>query len=339
MTKPRTSATIKDVARESGVSYSTVSRALNDSPLVNDETKQRVMAVAKRLHYRPNVHAQGLARGRSNMLGFVVPDLRGTLLMEVVEAAEREMAKAGMRALLMHSEWEVETEIAHIGFLRSSHIGGAILCPIGVEEEAPFLRRLLREGYPLVLVDRYFPQIDASHVVCDNLLGGRLAAEHLVERGLRDLVFLCGIAEESITSTRDRLAGFQAVAKAAGLGRDRARVVRFDMQGEAERGFPTIERMLREKRPAGVFAMNDLVAMALYQTMMGCGLSLRDVEVVGFDDARMAPFMPLPWSSVAQPKAEIGRRAAQILIELFAGTPAGPIRESIAPRLVVRDPS
>ena len=93
---------------------------------------KRIRAVAKRLGYSPNVHAQGPARGRSNMLGFIVPDLRGTLLMEVVEGAERALHELGYRAMLFHTEWEYEAEVAHIEFMRASRIGGAILCLVRV---------------------------------------------------------------------------------------------------------------------------------------------------------------------------------------------------------------
>jgi LacI family transcriptional regulator len=336
MSRPRT-ATIKDVARESGVSYSTVSRALNDSPLVNDKTKQRVLSVANRLRYLPNVHAQGLARGRSHMLGVVVPDLRGTLLMEVAEEAERALANAGYRALLCHSQWELKTESEHFEFLRSSHIGGAILCPIGLKDEPALLRRLAREGFAVVLVDRYFPNVEASHVVTDNELGGRLATGLLLERGHREVLCITSTEREEVTSTRDRLAGFRAAAKAAGLSADAAHVLRFNLMEEAPVGFPTLQRLLNEKAARrAVFAVNDVFAMALYQTMAQRGLTLRDIDLVGFDDARMVPFLPLPWSSVAQPKAEMGRRAAEILLEMLEKGTGHIVRESLPPRLIVR---
>ncbi len=333
----RAQATIKDVARGAGVSYSTVSRALSGSPLVNKKTKAKVLAVAERLHYRPNVHAQGLARGRSNMLGFVVPDLRGTLLMEVVEGAERAMHAAGYRTLLFHSEWDFEMQCAHVEFMRSSRIGGAVLCPIGKPEEIKWLRRLQREGFPVVLVDRYFPEVNLSHVVTDNELGARLATQHLLDRGHETLVCLTEPDAIAMTSLRERVAGFRAAARAAGLRGKAVRVVQPDLQGEVAAEFPTLKRLLDETpRPRAVFAINDLFAMALYQTMMHRGLRLRDVDIVGFDDARMAPFMPLPWSSVAQPKAEMGRRAAEILIEMIGRGVKHIVQESLEPRLVVR---
>ncbi|MBN1476912.1 LacI family DNA-binding transcriptional regulator [Candidatus Sumerlaeota bacterium] len=333
----RDSATIKDVAREAGVSYSTVSRALNDSPLVNDRTKRKILTVAKRLNYRPNVHAQGLARGRSHMLGFVVPDLRGTLLMEVVEGAERALAEAGYRALLLHTEWELEIEKEHVEYLRSSRIGGAILCPIGRDEEVPWLRRLAREGFPVVLVDRYFPRLEASHVVTDNVLGGRLATEHLLRREHRSIVCLSDAESHLVTSLADRMQGFRETAGEAGLGPDQAKVVTFDLQSEVPREFPTLRRLLEgSQRPRAIFAVNDIFAMAVYQTMSRMGISSGEIDLVGFDDARMAPFMPLPWSSVAQPKEDIGRRAAQILIEMIDRGSGHIVRESLPPSLIVR---
>lgn len=336
MTLPR-QATIKDVARRAGVSYSTVSRALNNSPLVNAATKAKVLEVAQRLNYSPNPHAQGLARGQSKMLGIVVPDLRGTLLMEVAEAAERTLDKAGFRALLCHSEWNFEVEAAHVDFLRASRVGGAILCPIGVKEEPAWLKRLAREGFPVVLVDRFFPQIEISHVVTDNALGGRLAAQHLLQRGHRQMLCFTVSEAEELSSTRDRLAGFRAAVREAGCPASAVKTVRFHLMRERDQGFPTLHRALDAMpRHQAVFCINDVFAMVLYQTMMARGLTLRDLDLVGFDDARVVPFLELPWSSVAQPKAEMGRRAAEILLEMLEKGPDHVVRESLPPRLVVR---
>jgi len=337
VSRRRVSATIKDVARDSGVSYSTVSRALNDSPLVNDETKAKIMEVAKRLGYSPNVHAQGLARGRSNMLGFMVPDLRGTLLMEVVEGAEKELTERGFRAMLFHSQWDFQTELSHIEFMRSSRIAGAMLCTIGLKDEITLLRRLQREAFPVVLVDRYFPEVRASHVVTDNEHGGRLATEHLIRRGHREIICLAETEAQGTTSVQDRVKGFRAAAKEGGLGDSSVRVVPLNLHAEVKDDFPTLHALLKENpRPRAIFAINDLFSMALYQVMMHRGLSLQDVDLVGFDDARMAPFMPLPWSSVAQPKERIGRRAAQILVEMVEQGADHIVQESLPPKLIVR---
>ena len=121
--------TIADIAREAGFADSTVSRALNNSPLISEATKARIREVAKRLKYRPDLHAQGLARGQSSMIGVLIPDLGGTLLTGVIEGVEEALERANRRVMLLHSRWDFATERDHFAFLQSSRIHGAIVCP------------------------------------------------------------------------------------------------------------------------------------------------------------------------------------------------------------------
>ena len=135
----------------------------------------------------------------------------------------------------------------------------------------------------------------------------------------------------------DRVAGFRAAALEGGLGEDDIQLVHMDLQAEVEDDFPTLHRLLQQDpAPKAIFAINDLYAMALYQVMNHRGVSLSDIDLVGFDDARMAPFMPLPWSSVAQPKERIGRRAAEILVEMVDKGTDHIVQEMLPPTLIVR---
>lgn len=337
MKRRKANATIKDVAREAGVSYSTVSRALNRSPLVNEETRTRVVEVADRLGYSPNTYAQSLVRGRSDMLGFVLPDLRGTLLMEIVEGAEKVIRESGHQALILHSDWDFDTEVAQVNYLKASRVGGAIICPISDVREEQWLRELEAEGFPVVLIDRYLPNVVNSFVATDNVQGGKLAAQHLIAKGHKKLICLSVSEAEETTSTRDRMEGFRAAAKGAGLPRDAIKVVRINLGAEIPKGFPSLSTLLSTTNgKQAIFAVSDVFAMALYQTMMTHGMSLNDVDLVGFDDARLVPFLPMPWASVAQHKADIGRRAVEILFEMVERGAGHIVQENIPPHLIVR---
>jgi LacI family transcriptional regulator, galactose operon repressor len=329
--------TIADIAREVGFADSTVSRALNDSPLISKETKTRIREVAERLNYRPNLHAQGLARGQSSMIGVLIPDLGGTMLTGVIEGIEEALERVNRRVMLLHSRWDIATEHDHLAFLQSSRIHGAIVCPIRDPEEPKLLAQLQSEGFCTVLVDRYYPEVNLSHVVTDNVRGGRMATEHLMRRKPQRLACLTIPEDEETTATRDRLQGFLATIREAGLPESSVRVIRFDLMAEARQGFPSLQRLVAETPfPEAVFAINDSYALGLHQAMLQRGLTLSDIDLVGFDNVRMLSFVPMPWSAVAQPRHAIGRRAAEILLEMLERGSDHVVRETLDPQLIVR---
>ncbi|HWS51829.1 MAG TPA: substrate-binding domain-containing protein [Microbacterium sp.] len=326
---------VRDVAAAAGVSVGTVSNVLNSPGKVAATTAERVLAVIADLGFVRNDAARQLRAGRSRSIGLVVLDVRNPFFTEVARGAETRAAEAGMTVLLGNSDEDADRELAYVDLFEEQRVHGVLISPLG--EELTRLERLRSRGTPVVLVDRQAPDRSISSVAVDDVAGGRLAAEHLLEQGRRRLAFVGGPA--GIRQVADRLAGArQAVAETPGAAlevveTEALTVLRGRAAGEALRARPASER------PDAVFAANDLLALGVLQAlvMQGAIRVPEDIALIGYDDIDFAAAAVVPLTSIRQPAALIGDTAVDLLLR-EAADPEGFVAEQIVfqPELVVR---
>lgn len=308
------SAGVKDVAAEAGVSLGTVSNVLNRPDRVSETTRLRVEDAMRRLGFVRNDAARQLRAGKSHTLAYVMLDATNPFFTDVASGIDAAAEDAGLSLFLCNSDNRLEREATHLARLEEQRVQGILVTP--VDPDAPGLHDLARRGTPVVIVDRISTQDSFCSVSVDDHLGGRLAVEHLLDRGHERIAFIGGPL--SIGQVRDRLAGARQAWSDA--GRDSEALVFLEAEaltvaeghsaGQRLAGLPT------GKRPTAAFCANDLLALGLLQQSLANGVAVpADLAIVGYDDIDFAAAAAVPLTSVRQPRQELGRRATQLVLD------------------------
>ena len=319
---PRSPATLDAVAIRAGVSRATASRVLSGSARVSERARKAVEAAAAELEYVPNRAAQSLVTRQSDAIAFVVTESEDVLFSDpffapVLHGAHAAAAERG-RPLVFVIAGNDDDSARLERYAAGGHVDGVMFVSVHGGDALP--RRVNRLGVPVVLAGRP-PRGRAAlpYVSSDNVAGGALAAEALVERGCRRLATITG--PEDMTATGDRLAGFRRVLSAEGLELADDAVVAgdFTMDGGRE---AMVELLDRYPEVDGVFAANDLMAVAAVQEAIDQHRSVPDdVAVVGFDDVPIASATHPSITTVRQPLEAMGRHMARMLIDAAEGNP------------------
>jgi DNA-binding LacI/PurR family transcriptional regulator len=324
--------TIKDVARVAGVSYSTVSRALNDSPHISAETKLHVRRTAAEMGYLPSAVGRSLVTQRTSTLGVVVQTLTDPFLAEIVSSVEGTALFHGYGLILASSGEDPEREARALHALRERRVDGVVLVAASWRKEDREKAGAI--GIPMVLIcnprqEEYIcPAVDA-----DNQAGGRAATQHLLELGHRRIAHIAGPTLEY--DAADRRDGYVQALTDWGVVPDPALI--WPGGFRPEHGIAAMKYLLASpQRPTAVFCYNDAVALGAMRAAREAGLRIpQDLSVVGFDDIDLAPFLEPPLTTIAQPKRQMGECAVHMLLDMLAGNPPPPGRH-LPVSLVVR---
>lgn len=324
--------TIKDIAQAAGVSPSTVSRALNDSPLIREETKARIRQIAASLGYERNELARGLVKGSSGVLGLLVPDITNPFFAEITKGVEEVAHERGFGVVLCTTEGEPAREETYLRLLRRKRVDGLVIASVTLDD--PHLEELQRFRIPFVLVSRLAERVEAPYVVVDDRKGGRLAVEHLVGLGHKKIGFIGGPA--NVHSSRDRMEAYREVLEERGLSVRRNWAVFASFTQEA--GFTVGKRMLsKQDRPTAVFAANDLIALGVMQAAEELGLRIpEDLSLVGYNNIAYAALPRIQLTTVAQPMRKMGQIAGEFIIDVLEGRRAAVLSLRLSPTLVIR---
>lgn len=326
-------ATIKDVAKQAGVSPSTVSRALSGKVAVSPATKERVMRAVEALNYRPNVLAQGLKEGRSRTIGLIIPNIHHLVFPAAVRGVTDVAKKHGYTVVLCNTDEDLATERAFIESLSRRFVDGLIFST--ATPQSTHLLALKEKGYPIVLMIRYLnDQIDT--VMVDNFKGAYEATRFLISRGYRRIALVNGRLDLHLY--RQRLAGYKAALEEAGLAFDERLVVNETVGWED--GYRAMHEIwARGMEPDAVFGTSDPKAMGVLKAVKERGLRVpEDVAVMGYDNLEMAELADPPLTTMAQPFYEVGRHAAERLVRLIESKrPLKPVIKKLEPKLLVRD--
>ena len=321
-------ATIVDVAARAGVSTATVSRVLSGSGPALPATRERVLAAARELAYRPSGVARALKRAETRTIGLVVADITNPFFPEIARAVEAEAHRRGLGVLLLSTSEDADREAAMLDILVERRVDGIVLA----SGRAPrrLARRLADLPVPVVVVDADIRLAGVATVGTAQRAGAALAAEHLLGLGHRRLAFVG--APPGQAASGPRRAGILDALRAAGLGPDALEVEGGD--GRMDGGVQAVDRLIGSgSRATGIVAYNDLAAIGALRGLRRAGLRVPDdVSVVGFDDIEPASWTDPPLTTVRQPTDEMGRLA----VDLLAGGSGRPERVTLEPMLVVR---
>ncbi len=323
--------TIREVARHAGVSYQTVSRVINNSPEVAEETRAQVQRTIDALDYHPNAQAVSLSRNRSNIIGVIVDRAGDAFWGPIVDGASQALTKHGRFMLLTETDHlEQPTAIAEL--LRSRRLDGMILAlPLATSLEQ--VRQLAIERLPLVIIDLQYP-IDVDHIAIDNLSGAYAATEHLIQLGHRRIGLICG--PDILPVSQSRLEGYRAALSDYGLVYDPELVVPGEFRLAS--GIVGAEQLLAlAKPPTAIFTGDDLMAIGAMRVFAQRGLRVpQDISIIGFDDIEYAQYTHPPLTTIRQPLYRMGYMAGAHICNTIDGT-AKQLRVTLMPELIVRE--
>ena len=310
-------ATLKDVARSSGVSVSTASRALSGRTPVEPATRDRVLAAAEMLGYRPNFLARSLKEGNSRMIGLIVPDITNPVFPAVALGAETEAVRQGYQLMLSHSHESSAQEARLAQLLRQNGAAGILVATACRGSQSPLDWSPAIRDFPVCQVVRQ-QTVRLPCFCVDQALAGRLAAERFLARGCRRPAILAG--DQTVHLHRERLQGFQSALAAAGLD-----TIVLDSSDPVEDGSQVTCRLLeRDLRPDAIFAASDMQALGVMRTLSRNRIDVPgQVAVIGVDNMGISALCTPAITSIRQPLQEIGRLACRYLIEwIRAGHPS-----------------
>ena len=328
--------TLKDIARDLGVSVITVSKALRNHSDISEQTKSRVLKRVQELNYRPNLSARALVTGRTSLIGFVIPDLVHTFFSEVVRGVALALRNTGYTLVVTSSEQDPKLERQAVEQLIARRVDMLLIASTHWTVE--MFRRIEEAGIPYILIDRSFVGLAAHFVGVNDEEVGALATQHLIDTGCKNIAHIGGPA---LSPLLGRLEGYKrALAKNNLLfnpdlvmSTDRAEEI-----GDSAAYNGTQILLGQNPRPDGIFCYNDLAAYGAISAILDAGLRVpEDISVIGCGNLLYNKFLRVPLTSVDQQTAAIGQRAAKLALQLLeAGQSAMPKPIYLEPRLVVR---
>lgn len=330
--------TIKDVAREAGVSTATVSYVLNESGNVSAETRQRVVAAVERLGYRPSVIARGLKAGQSRMIGYSWIPVPANQFNPILEKFLQSMAEAAagrdFHVLAFPSTDPTDELLPYREMVASGRVDGFILSNTTYDD--PRIRYLTDIDFPFVAFGRANPDWKFAWVDVDGADGLRQVVEHLHGLGHRRIACLCW--PESSSTGQLRLSGFRRAMEEAGLPIHPAWIVR--IENDYYEAYEATARLLSlppDDRPTAITALADLMAMGAMNAAADGGLEVgRELAVTGFDDSPITGYLRPSLTSVRQPIAQAGEEVVHALLGMLQGETTSPPTSLLKPRLIVR---
>ena len=331
--KPTKSASIYDVARESGVSVFTVSAVVNAKSHVGKQLRKRVEAAIRKLNYRPNLIARSLAKQKTHTIGMIVPDIANPFFPMVVRGAEDAAQKHGYNLLLCNSDDILAKEESSIELLLSKRVDGILLTK-AAEDFRPSVRQMIKQmDIPFVLVMRTYPKLTKDAVITDDYQGAYDAVAHLARSGRRRIGLVSGPLK--VSNAKARWEGFHDALKAKGLPYEPELIVEGDYRIDS--GFRAGHALLSH-RPDGVYVANHLMTIGLLQAAEEMGLMCpQDFGLVSFDDYPWLGVFRPRLTTVELPEHQLGSEAAELLIRRITGDRSKAVVRKLPPELRIRE--
>jgi LacI family transcriptional regulator len=328
---PRVSkvVTLTEVAKRAGVHVSTVSRALSSDPRIGAETVDRIRLLADEMGYEPDPAAAALRTGRSGVLGVLVPRVSDYVLATIYEGIDSRATERGYNTFVSNTNDDPLRRKEKLHDLLLRRVEGVVLGDARLDGDE-LVGILSKRGVPYVLVNRRLR--GHPSVTTDDVLGGRLAASHLLERGHVNVGIIAG--PSYVSTCAERTHGFVSQFRSAGMGLDEGRVI--NSGTDAVGGYEAGSALLAGNPDlTAIFAINDFAAIGAMGAVREFGkVPGRDVAVVGYNDVPLSSYLPVPLTSVSSPMFQMGQEAMTLLFDLMAGREAESIL--LTPHLVVR---
>jgi len=328
--------TLKQIADELNISMMTVSRALNNSPNVDKTTREEVINTAQKLKYFPNHIAKSLVKRKTQTIGVVVPEITHSFFPDAIKGIEEVVYDAGYQIMLTHSAEDSKKEIAAIETLASKRVDGILASVAESDTDFQIYHQIMQWGLQVVFFDRCVYNIDASCVSIDDKNSAQMITQHLINHRYKKIAHLCGPISVSIS--RLRLEGFMKALKKNNISLPENYVVESGFHESG--GYKSMMQLLelpQKQRPRAIVAVNDPAAFGAMKAILEKGLRIpEDIAIVGFSDDIRAELMPAPLTTVRQPAYEVGKTAAQKLINHIENK-SEPVKNlTIKTELVIR---
>ncbi|NJN54951.1 MAG: LacI family transcriptional regulator [Anaerolineae bacterium] len=326
---------MRDVAERAGVSTTTVSHVINNTRFVHEDSRQRVQEAMEELGYQPNALARGLRRSQTCTIAVIVPDSADPFFTEVIRGIEDVSFEQEYTMILCNSDGDLEKERRYTDLLTEKRVDGILFFASSSQSQA-HVRVLQKRGFPLVIVDRQVPDIEADTVIIDNQAGGQMAAQHLLALGHRRIACISGpsnllLSEERLNGYRLALAEYNSPVEESWI--------KIVPEYNYQVGFDAAQELLSlAQPPTAIFAFNDILAVGVINAATKMGIQVpAQLSVIGFDDLRLAPYVNPALTTIAQPKYEMGVVATTMLLERITDQELAPRMQLLDLELLVRE--
>ena len=311
--------TIKDIARKAGVSQATVSRVLNNSGYVKEETRQTIEKVIEELNYTPNAVARSLSKSETNVIGVVVPDINNPFFGEVIKGISMVADSQNLNIILCDTNENMEKEIKSLKMLKEQRIKGIIITPTSDTNEfnSEYLLALENLGIPIVLVDRDVKYSNFDAVFIDNIKGTFDATEALIKEGHKKIAIIAGPTTSK--PGRDRLRGYKKALTMNNMKLDENYIFYGDFKIGS--GYECTKKIVSMKdRPTAILVCNNMMNLGCIKALNEMNIRIPDdMALIGFDEIEMIDVLGINISVVSRPTTEMGKTAAEILIKKLNG--------------------
>ena len=306
--------TIKDIALALRISISTVSRALRDAPDVSDDTKKAVKELAEELEYQPNKLALSLLKKQTNTIGLIIPNL-DYVLATMVKGIDEIALEAGYTVMVCQSNESFGREMVNTKRLLESLVDGFIISVSSETSVFEHIKKIQSKKIPLVMFDRVIQNINVPKVRLDNVEGGRIATQHLIDEGYKKIALLAG--PEYLNISNERKEGYFEILKQNKIKIDKNLIIYCDFNQEYAY-IATKELLSMKNRPDAIFAISDRLALGAMVAIKEMGLKIpEDIKVIGFSNLYTAGLLNPSLTTITQPAYDIGKEAANILFKLI----------------------
>ena len=303
--------TIKDIARELGISPSTVSKALKGHPDISSETKKAVRELVERWNYKPDPIALSLKVGQGRTIGVIMPEIVHYFFSTVISGIEDIAYDSGYNVMFCQSNESYEREVKAVETLLNSRVDGILVSLSKVTSDYDHFRKIIKTGIPLVFFDRICAELETDRVIVDDEQGAFDAAEHLIKTGCKNIIHLSG--PQNLLISKNRKDGFLRALKEHNLPAHDDLIINCDTAEEARVVVP--ELLKRSSRPDGIFAVNDLTAAEAMKIVKLSGYKVPDdISIIGFTSGMISDLTDPPLTSVQQHGYIVGKEAVSLLI-------------------------
>jgi len=334
---PKKHTTLKDLANELGIHFTTVSRALRNHPNVSPETRKRVLELAEERGYQPDSIAQNLKSKKSYTIAVMVPEIQNDFFSSVISGIEEVAYQEGYTIMVFQSNEDYQREQLNLRPIVSQRVAGLLISVSKSTLNGNHFKKLEKQHIPIVFFDRFCKDVKASRVYTDDYIGAMKAVEHLISQGYQRIAHLAG--PESVSVSKSRFEGYVHALKKHNVHIEESLIIYGGFQEED--GRQGLRKLLDNNlRPDAVFTVNDFVASGVYLQAKESGILIpRDLAVVGFGNNNISKLMSPPLTTVRQSTREMGIRAAKLLLREINTKEDEfmPITEVIIPELEVRE--
>jgi LacI family transcriptional regulator/LacI family repressor for deo operon, udp, cdd, tsx, nupC, and nupG len=305
--------TIIDIAKELSLSKSTVSRALTGHVSVNEKTRNRVLELAEKWDYQRNMLALSLITKKTNTIGIIVPEFQSSYFPQAIVGAQEVAKLAGYNTVISQSNESYETEVANSKVMLANQVDGILVSITKETRNYDHLTVFQRKGIPIVFFNRVCDEMDVPKVIVDDFDAAYRATEYLIKRKCKRIAHLGGPL--SLKISEKRMNGYKACLRKHKIEIDEDLIINYDLNIDRVKIYAN-HLLSLDNPPDAIFAINDPTAIEMIQVIKRRGLRVpEDIAVVGFSDDYVSRLIDPPLTTIAQPVTELGRVAAQLLID------------------------